>query len=1026
MYKKHIIISYSLGLLAFLAISVAFVFGMQAQAQNQADAIAVRILPNPENYSIERWYREQGFVGSPQSLTVDGYEAIRDGRTVYVNAANITGTNPYTLYTNIYLISYNQNSAAQTADILGRIVSQWKFNNNLLGAWLKGDCSIGTLECADGQACLTGQSCSDEKKCVAKDVKCSTDSDCPTGIYCSSQKAKIIRDVKRIGRLSELEEALASYRQLKNSYPTLESGTFVRNKTVSVWPSWKDVFLPSLAINKEVKDPINSLGYCEGFEAATCWDKNNNRFYELTNDNDLRFPDDSHIIYYSSNENGSSYRLCTGIENNPAIIDTSSTDGKLAQFKCSQNILNSTSIGNTAPTVVDYYLEGTADEEFNGFIKVADPDNNPLSFEIEATGSNIWSGWSETKAPVIIKTNNVKQIKLYSPKAGPAGNYIFNLKINDGVITAVVDLTIQIKEPGIFIEAEDMDHVLRPGSVLKYSFVYEGKGDETVQFSETGSLPSGISFNSPVIMPISDSKYRVSLSAVKGDLSSLVDLSNLEAFSFENNTDLQYQINIDGVTKTININLLVEPPVLDFDCPVEARIGRPYACFIGNQQDSNGHAITYSMLPAVAGLTLSNGYQASTVSLNDSLQNNKSWWGNIIDRLSKLSHRIFSVGLGLYKEALAVVGPTLPDVPPAADPDKYYIYGKATEGPGEKNITITAINEYGTKSSKSFSLKINSYCGDGVKDIPNTEGKGGYYNDGYEDCDGTNGTAQEVPSNFSTETAYEPRQWPEYSAVDRQYACTSNPSYEYPIKTGNYCIFSSPLNGGGFKGDGLCQTQTLDGRALENCENAPEDCGGCASSAVTCDSDNVKDPGELCDGSDLGGKTCGDFNPSAIYPYNNLSLSCNADCQSFNINNCFYPNQSTTTPTFSCQSGWFDCDGNIINGCESQCCPNCSGKQCGPDGCGNANGCGTCSSPATCTTSGQCCTPNCSGRECGLDGCGGSCGTCNPNSVCKDGQCLEKNCGNDHCFPGQLCCTLSGQVDPFCYNHMLPGICATQ
>ena len=72
-----------------------------------------------------------GFAGgSPQALLVDGYEAIRDGRTVYVNAANID-PNTKLIYTNIYLISYNQDSAAQTVDILGQIITHWKFNSNL-------------------------------------------------------------------------------------------------------------------------------------------------------------------------------------------------------------------------------------------------------------------------------------------------------------------------------------------------------------------------------------------------------------------------------------------------------------------------------------------------------------------------------------------------------------------------------------------------------------------------------------------------------------------------------------------------------------------------------------------------------------------------------------------------------------------------------------------------------------------------------------------------------------------------------
>lgn len=108
---------------------------VSAQTTASGDAIAIRVIPNPEHYSPLRWYKNQGWSGSPQSITVDGYEAVRDGRTVYVNAANIVGD---TLYTNIYLISYNQDAEKETMDIFGRVLSKWKFNTNVEGA---GNCS---------------------------------------------------------------------------------------------------------------------------------------------------------------------------------------------------------------------------------------------------------------------------------------------------------------------------------------------------------------------------------------------------------------------------------------------------------------------------------------------------------------------------------------------------------------------------------------------------------------------------------------------------------------------------------------------------------------------------------------------------------------------------------------------------------------------------------------------------------------------------------------------------------------------
>jgi hypothetical protein len=68
------------------------------------------------------------------------------------------------------------------------------------------------------------------------------------------------------------------------------------------------------------------------------------------------------------------------------------------------------------------------------------------------------------------------------------------------------------------------------------------------------------------------------------------------------------------------------------------------------------------------------------------------------------------------------------------------------------------------------------------------------------------------------------------------------------------------------------------------------------------------------------------------------------------------------------------------------CVRNCSGRQCGSDGCGGT--CGTCATGQVCSTlSGTCCTPNCGSMECGPNGCGGSCGRCLGGERCRAGFC---------------------------------------
>jgi hypothetical protein len=95
-----------------------------------------------------------------------------------------------------------------------------------------------------------------------------------------------------------------------------------------------------------------------------------------------------------------------------------------------------------------------------------------------------------------------------------------------------------------------------------------------------------------------------------------------------------------------------------------------------------------------------------------------------------------------------------------------------------------------------------------------------------------------------------------------------------------------------------------------------------------------------------------------------------------------------------------------------RCVPECTGRECGPDGCGGSCGpgcapdwtcgvdgrcacdgtaCGAACCPAgdVCGAGGGCCTPSCAGRECGDDGCGGDCGTCPARFRCGPaGECV--------------------------------------
>ena len=114
-----------------------------------------------------------------------------------------------------------------------------------------------------------------------------------------------------------------------------------------------------------------------------------------------------------------------------------------------------------------------------------------------------------------------------------------------------------------------------------------------------------------------------------------------------------------------------------------------------------------------------------------------------------------------------------------------------------------------------------------------------------------------------------------------------------------------------------------------------------------------------------------------------------------------------------CLPGTLCVDGQCEAGCEADC----SGKQCGDDGCSGS--CGQCGGGQICTGGGQCvvdCVPDCDGKVCGNNGCGGNCGECVQGLSCKLGQCeagcvpscAGKACGDDGC--GGRCAVFAAPV----------------
>ncbi|MFA6130858.1 MAG: IPT/TIG domain-containing protein [Patescibacteria group bacterium] len=255
------------------------------------DAIGLRIASNEDYLPPELWYRAQGFAGSPSNENVDGFEAVRDGRTVYISAPNYVAalsadkrkSTVSALYPNIYILSYNEGASDDTIEIFNQIVANLSLMTNVSSA---GFCTIVNNKWTIGGAYTT--------------TTCSSDFDCGVGETCGDVRSKIQRDAARLTDLRTIENALAVYgasngtcsattsqRCTKSSdcptdesctpsYPQLESGTYVRSLVVSSWSSWNEAFGKTLGTTLPL-DPINEAPACgvadssfESYEADTC------------------------------------------------------------------------------------------------------------------------------------------------------------------------------------------------------------------------------------------------------------------------------------------------------------------------------------------------------------------------------------------------------------------------------------------------------------------------------------------------------------------------------------------------------------------------------------------------------------------------------------------------------------------------------------------------------------------------------------------------------------------------------------
>ncbi|MBU0648787.1 hypothetical protein KJ969_01610 [Patescibacteria group bacterium] len=258
------------------------------------DAIGLRIMANPEHLSPEEWYAAQGFGGAPQSMEVDGYAAVQYGTSTYVGAANKVGD---PIYTNIYILSHSEGANEITVNIYNQFLENFVFNyDNVTNERVCRDRFGEYLALVDEPGKLI--SCT-------HDLECSAHED---GAHCDADKDKLTRDVKRIADFGQLAKSLDTYRLITGgkrtcvkdgvdtgiscesdavcklidetteckvvggSVPSLESGSYLRAYTTSLWPSWQSVLGNALGESVAV-DPVNQFAGCgNGYDASTCFD----------------------------------------------------------------------------------------------------------------------------------------------------------------------------------------------------------------------------------------------------------------------------------------------------------------------------------------------------------------------------------------------------------------------------------------------------------------------------------------------------------------------------------------------------------------------------------------------------------------------------------------------------------------------------------------------------------------------------------------------------------------------------------
>ncbi|PLX20668.1 hypothetical protein C0584_05510 [Candidatus Parcubacteria bacterium] len=442
-----------------------------------------------------------------------------------MNAANVTNTTPQTLFTNIYIISYNIEAGQETEDIFAKILDNWKFNINL-NTNLIGTCAQNT------------------------DISCVLNDDCENGDYCLGAKSNTIRDTIRLENIAEIDIALNDYKERTGHYPILSAGSYLPNKSISTWPSWQGTLSQELGVQLPV-DPINDLGVCSGYDDVTCWDDVSKEFADSDpTDSALNLPSDSKAFIYQVSPDGASYSFCGEMESG----FVSGASGACSGFTAAAGSVGV--VVNHAPQIIASNIPvGYAGHPYAGYLQAVDPNNDPITWSINTPGT--WTGWS---SPPILQFSAVdNHVSIKATSAGDEGVYSFSVTLDDGM-------------GGVTTKSFSIKIVIFPPIINSNPFTYHASstnpfsGSFTVQ-GDVLNYPLTPSFTTPLPDAL-NLNYNINADGITWDFD-IFGIFNPLTNTFSNSVtqvvrNLEVADTYGTVSdKDITINVINHPPAIE-------------------------------------------------------------------------------------------------------------------------------------------------------------------------------------------------------------------------------------------------------------------------------------------------------------------------------------------------------------------------------------------------------------------------------------------------------------------------------